>query len=55
MKKCTEYHCSLCLFVFFQREKNSMMLQLFSFKSNIINYVFNFYRDSEDIIRKTVK
>ena len=29
-----------------------MMLRLFSFNSNTINYVLNFDRDSEDILRK---
>ena len=50
MKKCSQYHCSLCLFV--QREKNSMMSRLFSFTSNIINYLLKFDRDSEDLLRK---
>ena len=50
MKNCTEYHCSLCLF--FQREKNSMSLRLFSFNSNIVNYVLHFDRDGEEFIRK---
>ena len=29
-----------------------MMLRLFSFNSNIINYVLNFDRDSEDLLKK---
>ena len=51
MKTCTEYHCSLCV-GFFQREKNSIILRLFSFNSNIVNYVLNFDRDSEELLRK---
>ena len=29
-----------------------MMLRLFSFNSNIINYILKFDRDSEDLLRK---
>ena len=29
-----------------------MMLRLFSFNSNIINYILQFDRDSEDLLRK---
>ena len=32
-----------------------MMLRLFSFNSNIINYVLNFDRDSEDLLRKIIQ